>query len=1157
MSKLSLVTGRSGSGKTEYCLTQISELLEENPQGSPLILIVPEQATFQMEKALANKLTGQGFLGAQIFGFRRFSHRILQETGGIWLPSLSDSGRQLILGRILRNRKDDLLALGKAALRTRFADTLSELIQEFRTHRIKPEQLRSTAESLIESPLKNKLLDLSLLYQDFMDFLENRYRDGNEALDRTALAISDCQWLKGARIWIDGFDRFTPQEWEIIRSLLATSEDVTLALCMDRSQDLFSENNLFYRPGQTYRKALQMAEELETSVQEIPLDSFRRSKESDLIHLENFLFSDTLPFAEQPEHIRLIAAPNPRQEVIAIARQMINHVRLQGYRWQDMALLFRQEEIYTDIVESVFREYDIPFYQDQNVAPLHHPVVELLRSTFDIISSRWLPEPIFRAAKTGLLKIEEDHVDQLENYVLEFGLKDKSRWAQKDPWQYVRHYALEEDFDLNEAALARLDLIEKSRVTLAAPLLQLEDNWKKSKTVREQATALYSFWETLGLDDQLEAMALKSENENDPETARLHRQMGAEIRGLLDELVDLLGDESLGLSEFAQLINDGLEGLSIRLIPPGLDHVTIHSLQSVLPSHIRIAFLPGANDGLFPARCRPDGLLSEADRLLLMKESGLELSPSGLSEAYNERLIAYRGLVAPTDKLWLSYASATKEGATLTPSSLVARLQLLFPNLKLQTIRPDDDWEKNEPTQSLFRTDSGLISLAGALRRFRDEDRVLPHWREVYNHFLAQEDWQPKLNDIVTSLLENNTAKNLPVDLAQQLYAPKHKLKGSVTRLEAYQSCPFKHFAQYGLKLKKRPEFRLSPPQVGVLLHGVLKKYGQSLLDQKKKWHQISGTEQSELTQNIINELASKLQNEILYSNAQYQYFLKRLTQTVEKSIGHLTAFSALTAFEPLALEQSFGDNKEGWQPLRFNLQGGISLEISGQIDRIDGVRTEDQTYLLVIDYKSGNQKLVLEKVYHGLSLQLLTYLLAALEGMEALTESPHPHGAGILYYTLKNPLLTEKEPCTPEEIQEKMTDALRMPGWLLKDKAILNLMETSFDEEKETVFLPKVKLTAKEDFHSGFARNLRTSEDFSDLLQHLESLLTSSGEKILTGDVQITPYQLHKQVPCTFCDYRSFCGFDRFQGNHYRELESLKDSEIFQKLKKEGDSNE
>jgi helicase-exonuclease AddAB, AddB subunit len=1157
MKHLTALLGRSGAGKTEYCLTQIGEHLKNDPNEAPLILIVPEQATFQMEKALAARLPGQGFLGAQIFGFRRFSHRILQETGGLWLPSLSDSGRQLILGKILRDHKDELLALGKAALRPHFADTLSELIQEFRTHRISPEELKTAAESeaLANSPLKNKLLDLSLLYQAFLDFLENRYRDTSEALDHTVAAIAECGWLSHAKIWVDGFDRFSPQEWEILAALLEKTDQVTVALCLDDPNTALADTHLFHRPAQTLQRLKQIARDRQATYEEISLDLFRRSTQSDLIHLEKHLYGATQPFTDEDSHIHLIAAPNPRQEIVAIARSMMNQVRFGNYRWRDLALLLRQSDPYRTLAESVFTEYKIPFYRDQNITPTHHPLVELICSVFEIFSSRWLPEPIFRAAKTGLLLSAPEELDQLENYVLEFGLKGSARWRQIGAWTYARRFALEEDTLPDEEEIARLDLIDRTRKNLAAPLLTLENAWQKATTVKEKSIAFYEFWETLAIDHQLEELALQAEREDDPETARLHRQMGSEIRSLLDELVELLGNETLSDDEYARLIQDGLEGLSIRLIPPGLDHVMIHSLQSVLPAGIRCAYLPGANDGLFPARAKPEGLLSEADRHLLSK-TGLELAPSALADVYNERLIAYRGLTAPTDSLWLSYSLATQDGSGLTPSPLVARLQELFP-LQIRTIRPEDDWATESPKNSLFRENLSFVALATALRRMRDQEPCLDYWKNIYNHFLAQPDWQHSMNDLTNSLLGQNKATHLPPLLAHSLYAPQGKLKGSVTRLEAFQACPFKHFAQYGLRLKERPEFQLAPPQVGVFLHGVLKKYGQTLLEENKKWHQLNSTEQEELIQAIIGELAGKLQNEILYSNAQYQYFLKRLSQTVERAIHHLTAFSALTAFEPLALEQTFGNQPDGWLPLTFPLGSNHFLEISGQIDRIDKAQTEDRTYLLIIDYKSGSRKLTLNDAYHGLSLQLLTYLLVALEGATALTGSSEPYSAGILYYFLQNPLLKADEPISPEEAHKQMESALRMPGWLLKDKEVLNLIETEFASTKSTRFAPYVKVGNKDEFYKTSLKNLKSDEDFTAILKHLKKVLTASGENILQGNIEIAPYQTKKTHSCKFCNYRSFCGFDRFQGNTYRFLEELEDNEIFKRLKKENSDHD
>lgn len=1157
MSKLTIVTGRSGSGKTEYCLTEISELLEQNPLGESLILIVPEQASFQMEKALAQKIAGQGFIGAQIFGFRRFSYRILQEVGGNWLPSLSDSGRQLVLGKILRRRKEELLSLGKAASKPRFADTLSELIQEFRTQQISPSELRNLAETLENPALNNKLLDLSLLYQDFMDFLENRYRDSTEALDQTSLSIPSCDWLNGAHIWIDGFDRFSPQEWQIISALLDKADQITITLCLEDPEKSLSHNDVFYRPGQTFFRLQRLGIDKVSAIEKVHLPIFHRSLEKELIHLESHLYGFTSPFVEPTSQVQVQSAPNPRQEIVGIARQMINQVRFQGYRWRDLAILLRQEEPYRNLIESVFTEYQIPFYRDQNVTPLHHPTINLLCSTFDVMVHHWLPEPIFQTAKTGLFPIDEDQLDQLENYVLEFGIKGKSRWAQEEPWKFARRYALEEDTLPDEEEILRLDQINQSRKILATPLLLLEKRWKDAATVKEKTIALYEYWEELNLDSKLEELALFAENADDPETARLHRQIGSEIRSLLDELVDLLGEEAVSLTEYSKLIIDGLEALSIRLIPPGLDHVEIHTLPSILPATIQAAYIPGVNDGLFPSRCRPEGLLSEMDRLLL-QDGGLELAPSNLSEAYNERLVAYRALTSPSRYLWLSYSLATADGSGLSPSLLISRIREIFPALSVHSLKLDDGIIASDMKNSLFRENLAFVDLATYLRRLRDGERenTASYWSDVYNYFLSSPERKSPLTHLTRNLLGKNDATLLSSDLAHALYAPQNKLRGSVTRLETFQTCPFKHFAQYGLRLKERPEFKLSPPQVGVFLHGALKRYGQELLEKKENWHDLTPTQRKSLIEEIVLELAKKLQNEILFSSSQYQYFMRRLTEVVERSVEHLTAFSAVTAFTPVALEQSFGSAEEGWPSLRFDLGGSLSLEISGQIDRIDAASTGEKTYLLVIDYKSGSQKLSFTKVFHGLSLQLLTYLLVALEGAKNLTDDSRPYEAGVLYYFLKNPLLAKEGPVDPEVIRKDMENALRMPGWLLKDPSLIELLETTFEEEKTTQFVPTVQVKNDGEFYKSSEKNLKSSEDFSLILDHLKSILIESGQKILEGNLQINPYKLKNAIPCTFCNYKAFCGFDRFQGNTYRELGELSENEILNQLKK-GDSTD
>ena len=100
---------------------------------------------------------------------------------------------------------------------------------------------------------------------------------------------------------------------------------------------------------------------------------------------------------------------------------------------------------------------------------------------------------------------------------------------------------------------------------------------------------------------------------------------------------------------------------------------------------------------------------------------------------------------------------------------------------------------------------------------------------------------------------------------------------------------------------------------------------------------------------------------------------------------------------------------------MQYLLEHGIEMEIIGQIDRID--QAANGAHFLIIDYKTGNAYLNILEVYHGLQLQLLTYLLVAWNASQNLFGHPCLP-AGMLYYFLKNPVLTRNYPLTKKEAE-------------------------------------------------------------------------------------------------------------------------------------------
>jgi len=139
---LRLLLGRAGTGKTSRCLEEIAAELRREPLGPPLLLIVPAQATFNMERELAAL---GGSLRVQVYSFRRLAYRVLREAGGAARRPVSELGRRMLLKKILLEERERLHLMGSLHNRPGFLAALSELISELKMGRITPEDLRGLA----------------------------------------------------------------------------------------------------------------------------------------------------------------------------------------------------------------------------------------------------------------------------------------------------------------------------------------------------------------------------------------------------------------------------------------------------------------------------------------------------------------------------------------------------------------------------------------------------------------------------------------------------------------------------------------------------------------------------------------------------------------------------------------------------------------------------------------------------------------------------------------------------------------------------------------------------------------------------------------------------------------------------------------------------
>ena len=144
---VTFVLGRAGTGKTRCCLDAILAGLEAPGESSRLILLVPEQASFQMERTLAARAPRKGYWRAEVLSFSRLARRVLDEAGPV-PEMLRPSARALALRCVTSGGDGVREAFGASARTVGFLAQLDRLIEELLRENVCPKAYGAAAARL-------------------------------------------------------------------------------------------------------------------------------------------------------------------------------------------------------------------------------------------------------------------------------------------------------------------------------------------------------------------------------------------------------------------------------------------------------------------------------------------------------------------------------------------------------------------------------------------------------------------------------------------------------------------------------------------------------------------------------------------------------------------------------------------------------------------------------------------------------------------------------------------------------------------------------------------------------------------------------------------------------------------------------------------------
>ena len=1126
------ILGRSGTGKTSYCVRVIADALAEASE-QPLIFLVPEQASYQAERAILSDERIAGYHRLHILSFDRLQFLLLGKDAA--RQRLSRLGRQMLVHEILREVQDELQVFRSSALLPGFARQMAETVTELHRYAHGPEDVADLVAQAGKDEsgrlAELKFADIGLVFGRYCELLEEKFTDPDARVNDACRVVARADFIRGARIWVDGFAGFTGAELTLLTELLKAAEHTCIALCIDparanpRGGKPSSNDGLFEPTERTYLDLLDWAGKAKIAVGKPVVlgEAVRFATCPALAHVEANIFRPGAAQARAGEHIRLIAAANLRAEIQFVTRQILDLVGQRGLRYRDIAVVASDLNQYEHYVRAYFDDNDIPYFIDKRKALNQHPVVELIATALQIVTGGFAHADVFAYLKTGLVPIAAERIDTLENYCLAFGV-DGRDWTDGKPWQ----------FQSGEGGAFDEEEIERVGAEVVRPLLALrralcpEGEAEPVLTASAFTRAVFDLLETLGVRETLGRWVQEAHEAGDLTAADEHRQFWDKLVDIFDELTEVFGRDEMAAADYSGILHAAFSQMTLAFIPPSLDQVLVGSIERSRHPNLKAVFLVGATQRQFPVPLPSAGLLTDEDRDAA-EAAEFPLAPTTTQSLTERKYLAYIAFTRPSEFLCVSCPSVDEKGSPVVRSHFVDELQSLFDDLETVSI------EDEQAGVSDLRNEPELAELlCGCLGRdvFSPAGGGDEELAQLWHALRADDDYAATTRTVATALSYDNRASLSPAVVAE-LFGPR--VKGSATRLGTFAACPYKHFARYTLELKPRREFKLEPLDLGRFYHEVLDALHKRLAADGQNFATVADDRLLELLRVQIADLTGRntFMAHFIARSDHNAFVISSAAEVLEDCVREIAQMLRAGAFRPAVSEVGFGDVREAEQNLgtfELSLPNGSVLVLNGMIDRLDVAEIDGKKAALIFDYKRTRSAAHFDwsKLYHGLDMQLPMYVLAVYDAGASYAD----RAVGAFFMPIEH---------TPQSVSfeglAKQADRFgRKASGFFDGKYSQQL-----DPQAGAYWSRFYNFTVtKGDAQYGRYANSGAlkPDDFEAVLQYVRDKMLALAGEMVAGRVAVHPYRLARQAACAYCDYRAVCRFD-WQVNEYRILES------------------
>lgn len=934
----------------------------------------------------------------------------------------------VILLRKVMEKNADRLRYYKRLTGYGFAKEAFAAIASLRSGGISPEDIEITLAEM-EGVIRDKLSDIALIMKEYDRELKENYTDTITRIDALIEYINKYGVGERAHFYILGFNFYSAQQMAVIKALIKNAESVSISAAKENGRRITGQIDELMEFCR--ENGVEITEEEAFRNIDAPFDSLRAAIFGGGKRCET----------SNKDKVRLFREDTPYEEVLSAAREIKYLTRRENYRYKDIAVVCNDLKL-LPVVRETFARCEIHCFIDEGYAVLDGVAVRYVMNLLKA-ADEMAPSDVFKVVRHPFFGLTRAEYENFEKYCVKYNVRYR-RFA--EPFLFG---------DSEEPEKIRKKFIE----TIA--------DIPRSGLIKDFCEVVKGF---IRSDAAIKISEKYLESDDERLQAAGHCE---EFLKLLEDITLLIGEEQTEIGDFLSLLKSASADMKVVLRPDYCDSVFVGNCEESRFSDVKALFVLGASDGYFPIKSG-DGLIFSAADNEFMRRHGLNVYPSPIEKNAFERFIVRDLLSKPSERLYIGCAETDLGGDVQSVGEGFSEISYILGG----GIKKLEDYHG-------FDSDGLLNYRAVNLKNLYYEyvsGGIPAEYRETAEKLLIDKGLFRKPSE---------NSDSYPFDSFFSVDGDGNFVT-SVSQLECYFACPFRHFMRYGLRAEEEEDSVLRPYTLGNVIHNVLENFFTHNLD--KVYEGTCTTD--DMLKSVEREFA-KSEYERYFSDPVSAHILAGVKKECLNLIPSLIENMRASDFRPIGFEVGFGYRKDDCMVLIE--AKNCRFKLCGRIDRVDS----DGDNVIIIDYKTGAVKPELKDVYCGRKIQLYVYLSYYLK------KGYRP--AGVFYLPIRSGNTAKGR-------------SYAYVGQMLNDVDIFTRIDNRAKVAEDNYDSPTVAFKAK--IKDGGIKlntsvNLLTESEFNDAAEYVERLIERALSEIMEGYAEKKPLK----GGCENCIYNRICG--------------------------------